>query len=663
MRLLQAKAGLAGRAVLATLHLRWPRQAVAFAIGLWFIWVLFGRLDELDLGLVLGRLVELPPLYWMAAAITTTLSFLAVSAYDVVIGRSLGFRYRASEMARTGFVATALAQLVGLGLVTGALLRWRMLGAGEVTLGRATILTGMITVGFFAASSIPLAVAILLSDRFTPLIRLCAYAVLMIGLLCLILAIWRPKLGKWFDGSMWPKLKTVVPMVGLACVDTGLACLTFYILLPPELSLPLITVLPVFLLALAAGMLSGTPGGVGPFEMTVLVMLPTYSQDTLLTAIVGYRLIYYVLPGVLAAAYFLARLGAAGDPTAIQPNFLKIDRAAEFSTTLKPLVAAAKRCEVALLGQDRVEIIVTPSRTAGILFAQSGNSLIALADPIGAENSHADALHTFQAEARLRNLSPCFYKAGAKTARQTADFGFRSHRIGQEAVIDATGFSLVGAEYRALRRKLAQAQKAGVTIECLPSGQLPIDEMTAVSERWATTHGGERGFSMARFEPMFLPRYCTYLAHHQGQLVGFLCVWQGAGGHGIDLMRLAPNAPDGVMHRLVCAAIDTATTHGIKRFSLAAVPFYGVHKPCGLTEHCANLLFRYFPKWHDAGGLFRFKNSFRPNWEPMYLCLPTGATGLVAWLDIHRLVRPQDTRISHSAGQLRQINSKPYFSG
>lgn len=641
MQLLRAQAGFATGAVLATVHHRWIRQAVAIGIGAWFIWALYGRLDEFSLDTVFGGLSRISALQWITAALTTALSFLAVSGYDVVIGRSLGYRYRACDLARTGFVATALAQLLGFGLVTGGLVRWRMLGASQVTLARTTILTGMITAGFFAAGTIPLAVSILISGWFSLFVTLCAYAALLIGLCCLILSIWRPRIGQRFDGRAWPKLKTIVGLVGLASADTGLAALTFYILVPPELSLPLATILPVFLFALAAGMLSGTPGGVGPFEVTIFAMLPMYSQDPLMTAIVGFRLIYYIFPGVLAAAYFLARQAFGNDPIEVKSNIVNVERNAELPASLMHLVKIATRSEAGLLGQDQVGIFTNPNRTAGMLAAESGNSLVALADPLGAECCRAEVLQAFQAEARSRNLSACLYKTGAETAKFAENFGFRSHRIGQEAVLDPTQFSPTGAAYRELRRKLAHSLKAGVTIECPPTDQLPMDEMTSVSERWVNRHGGERGFSMARFDPLFLPRYRTYLARHEGQIVGFLCVWQGTTAHGLDMMRLLPNAPDGVMQKLVCAAITAAAKLDIQRFSLAAVPFYGLDKPRSLTEVCANLFFARCPKWHDAHGLFRLKNSFRPEWQPMFLCLPRGSTGLTAWVDIHRLVRPQ----------------------
>ena len=50
------------------------------------------------------------------------------------------------------------------------------------------------------------------------------------------------------------------------------------------------------------------PGGAGVFEGVVLTLLPNLSRPTLAAAFVGFRLIYYIAPLVLAGA-LLVRSG------------------------------------------------------------------------------------------------------------------------------------------------------------------------------------------------------------------------------------------------------------------------------------------------------------------------------------------------------------------
>ncbi len=52
----------------------------------------------------------------------------------------------------------------------------------------------------------------------------------------------------------------------------------------------------VYLIAIAAGIISNVPGGIGVFEAVLLLLLPSVPKDGLLGALVAYRAIYYFAP-------------------------------------------------------------------------------------------------------------------------------------------------------------------------------------------------------------------------------------------------------------------------------------------------------------------------------------------------------------------------------
>jgi phosphatidylglycerol lysyltransferase len=62
----------------------------------------------------------------------------------------------------------------------------------------------------------------------------------------------------------------------------------------------------VFIIAIAAGVISNVPGGIGVFETVLLLLLPEVPKDRLLGALVAYRVIYYFAPFAIA----LGLLGA-----------------------------------------------------------------------------------------------------------------------------------------------------------------------------------------------------------------------------------------------------------------------------------------------------------------------------------------------------------------
>ena len=92
-----------------------------------FCALLWHRLQGLDIAAVLQALGRIGPMSWLAAGAATCASFWAVGRHDDTAHRHLGTGVPAGQARRAGFCGIALSQLLGLGVVTGALVRWRML--------------------------------------------------------------------------------------------------------------------------------------------------------------------------------------------------------------------------------------------------------------------------------------------------------------------------------------------------------------------------------------------------------------------------------------------------------------------------------------------------------------------------------------------------------
>jgi uncharacterized membrane protein YbhN (UPF0104 family) len=67
------------------------------------------------------------------------------------------------------------------------------------------------------------------------------------------------------------------------------------------------TFLGGYLVSVAAGLLSGVPGGVGIFEGAMLTVLPEVNAASLTAALLGYRLFYYFAPLAVGALLLLVR--------------------------------------------------------------------------------------------------------------------------------------------------------------------------------------------------------------------------------------------------------------------------------------------------------------------------------------------------------------------
>lgn len=103
-----------------------------------------------------------------------------------------------------------------------------------------------------------------------------------------------------------PNLRLTLLQFVITFLDVLAAGTVLYCLLPASVSIPFGTFLTVYLLALAAGVLSHVPGGLGVFEVVLLAAFKEQlDQPGLLAALLLYRLIYVIMPLVVACLVLL----------------------------------------------------------------------------------------------------------------------------------------------------------------------------------------------------------------------------------------------------------------------------------------------------------------------------------------------------------------------
>ena len=146
---------------------RWTRTAQmagSVGLGLWCIWMLARHLpDALTVEFwysVMAELRHLPFASVLLAILCVCISFLAVGRYDAVAHRHFQTGVPKRQVGISGTVAIALSQTLGLGVLTGALARWRMLPG--IGMGLALKLSGFVCLTFIAALAIIAACACLI---------------------------------------------------------------------------------------------------------------------------------------------------------------------------------------------------------------------------------------------------------------------------------------------------------------------------------------------------------------------------------------------------------------------------------------------------------------------------------------------------------------------
>jgi uncharacterized membrane protein YbhN (UPF0104 family) len=103
-----------------------------------------------------------------------------------------------------------------------------------------------------------------------------------------------------------PGLTVTLSQLTLGVIDLCCAAAALYVILPAGHELDFISFCAAYVFACLLGIASHMPGGIGAFEATMLNTVPAPSAAALLASLLLFRVIYYLVPFVLA----LALLGA-----------------------------------------------------------------------------------------------------------------------------------------------------------------------------------------------------------------------------------------------------------------------------------------------------------------------------------------------------------------
>ncbi|WP_407493283.1 phosphatidylglycerol lysyltransferase domain-containing protein [Pseudooceanicola sp. MF1-13] len=580
-------------------------------IGVACIILLNTKLEGLDFRAVADvvRTTSFPQ--WIAAAAATAVSFWAIGTYDVVVHRHLRTGVPDNVARVTGASSIAIAQVLGLGIVTGSLARWRMLqGAGG---GMAAAITGVVSASFLGAWALVMVLLALvlpgasLPFGVTGLVLLGAVAVFA-------LAFAAPTLRIRSLSLRLPSLRSLGSLSVLALIDIVAAAVALHVLMPAHLDIGFEVLLPIFAIALGCGLFSSTPGGAGPFELAVLTFLPQIDQAPLLGAILAWRLIYYAVPAVLAVIplAFPYRLPAKSAPDAGFAN-----------------LSHASRAECNVMRQNGGFCLSTGRDTSVV--AETGQTLTLMFDPL--HGTAQGVTQDLAREARNRMLIPVIYKCSGPLASAARDAGWHVARVADDAVVDLAAFNLDGSKYRQLRRKLRNVEKAGVTVAEEKVSDALLDDMARVDVAWLATHNHARGFSMGHFCPEYVAHQRIITARRDGELLGFVTFHQTSADMALDLMRHGDDLPDGVMHAMIVAGIEGAKAEGRTRLSLAALP-----AKCECDGKLGARLRAEITKRSGGAGLTRFKESFGVRRQPLYAAAPSRLGLAVGLADIARAV-------------------------
>lgn len=318
----------------------WAIGAAALIIGLLLADALHGLFAEFSYHSLVEAIRSTPSRALILAVIATAVSYFALTGYDHSSLRYVGASVPYSVAAQTAFIAYALSNTIGLGVLTGGAVRMRFYSAAGVEAGLISRAIAFNAVAFGLGIAAIGALALLWgADAVGPAIHLPPLVLQSIALAIVIATLSLIVLCR--DGRerlLFGRIRLRLPSASLAlqqllfsAIDIGATAAVLWLLLPPD-SIAFPAFLGFFAIAVVLGVLSHLPGGLGVFEAIMLLALKDHvPAESLAAALVLYRLIYYVLPLMLALALLVVHELRRGAATAVS-------RAA---ISLAPLLLAA----------------------------------------------------------------------------------------------------------------------------------------------------------------------------------------------------------------------------------------------------------------------------------------------------------------------------------
>jgi phosphatidylglycerol lysyltransferase len=277
-----------------------------FGLALYFLHLLLGKYHWHD---ILRHVQEISSAKLLRAAFFTFAGYGSLTLYDALAVRFAGARVPYPRVALISFMSYAIGHNVGLNTLSGGAVRYRAYSAFGLGTKQIATIIAFGTLTFFLGAGVLLGLSLLSNAGMSgSILHVHAWLARLAGGLALAAVaayLWlvctrhAPLKFRSVEIPV-PRPRVAFAQIAVACADLLCAASVLYVLLPSQASIGFAAFAGVYLIALAAGVISNVPGGIGVFEFILLLLLPAIPKDRLLGALVAFRAIYYFGPFAVA---------------------------------------------------------------------------------------------------------------------------------------------------------------------------------------------------------------------------------------------------------------------------------------------------------------------------------------------------------------------------
>ena len=322
--------------------------------------------------------------------------------------------------------------------------------------------------------------------------------------------------------------------------------------------------------------------------------------------------------------FAMARLLEPAAHEVVEPDAADLDAAGA-------IIAAHSSPTANLVYLRDKAVLFDADRKGFLMYGVQGRTWVALGDPVGPPDRMAGLIRLFLERCDDFAGVPVFYEVSKDNLHQYADFGLAFVKLGEEARVDLTTFTLEGGRGARFRQVTRRLEKDGGTFRVIPAAEVAavVDQLREVSDDWLKEKSAaEKGFSLGFFDSDYLSRFPVAVVERHGRIVAFANLWIDADRTqlSLDLMRFHRDAPRDVMEALFVHVMQWGKQQGSRWFTLGMAPLSGFETSPVATfwNRLGAFLYEHGGSFYNFQGLRAYKQKFNPEWQPRYLAYPGG---------------------------------------
>ncbi len=262
-----------------------------------------------------------------------------------------------------------------------------------------------------------------------------------------------------------------------------------------------------------------------------------------------------------------------------------------------------------------------------LAYRVGGSFAVVLGDPVGPELAIEGILRDFTRFCEDNGWGVAFHQAMPDFLDVYQSLGFKKLKVGDDAIVDLTQFTLEGKAAKTFRSKVNQLEKEGVHTQYYEPPISPglMAQIREVSDEWLQIPGRrERQFTLGMFDEEYLNSTPIFTAEDgSGRVLAFVNLVPSyrPGEATIDLMRRRTEAPNGIMDYVFVKLFLRSKEQGLERFNLGMAPMAGFQEQEEATpeERAIHAFFQHLNFLFSFKGLLAYKAKFATAWEPRYL--------------------------------------------